>query len=143
MPVLRSGVRRGRSAAAAKNTRPQQKPIPIDEGEAIATRTRRRRRAAAAAAEEVPKTNKQRLLQKKTVNDNIAIRENEQDNRVLEEGIRLGGAAGACGVGGGAEKEEVGEKQMDSGGRSNDMGNAGEDEGGTAPIPEKVTGFIL
>lgn len=41
---------------------------------------------------------------------------------------------------GAAEKEEVGEKPMDddSGARSKDKGHAAEDEGSTAPLPEKV-----
>ncbi|MBA0774775.1 hypothetical protein Gotri_009962, partial [Gossypium trilobum] len=57
-----------------------------------------------------------------------AVREEEKNtkNRILEE----------------EKKEEVGEKPMDEfnsgGGRGKDKGNAGEDEGSTAPLPEKV-----
>ncbi|KAB2008044.1 hypothetical protein ES319_D10G071700v1 [Gossypium barbadense] len=152
MPVLRNGARRGR-AAAPKRQQQQQQQNPIEEGEAIATRTRRRRRAAeaaAAAAVDVPVTNnnngdsenknknkKQRAL---GVNEKLAVGaageaatgkedNNNNHNRVLVERERV-------------EGEEVGEKPMDgcgSGGRrSNDKGNAGEDEGSTAPLPEKV-----
>ncbi|KAK6268099.1 hypothetical protein QUC31_012259 [Theobroma cacao] len=152
MPVLRSGARRGR-AAAPKQQQQQQQPNPIEEGEAIATRTRRRRKAAeeaaAAAAAPVPKNNnnnnnnnddknKNKKQRVQGINEKLAVaaagaaavkvEEKNNNNRVLEEGER-------------AEKEEVGEKAMDefdSGGRSNDKGNAGEDEGGTAPLPEKV-----
>ncbi|MBA0864235.1 hypothetical protein Goshw_000835, partial [Gossypium schwendimanii] len=57
-----------------------------------------------------------------------AVREEEKNtkDRILEE----------------EKKEEVGEKPMDEfnsgGGRGKDKGNAGEDEGSTAPLPEKV-----
>lgn len=135
MPVLRSGVRRGRAAAK------QQQPSPIEAGEAIATRTRRRRAAAAAAA---PKNNnnkqqEQQLQQQQPqVADEIvavaAPAAKEEENRGFEEAFGGGGGVGA-------EKEEVGEKPMDdydSGARSKDKVNAVEDEGSTAPLPEKV-----
>ncbi|KAI4355590.1 hypothetical protein L6164_004348 [Bauhinia variegata] len=137
MPVLRSGVRRGRAAAKQQK---QEQHNPIEEGEAIATRTRRRRAAAAAPA--VPKDNKQK--QQLVVNENVVAPEKKEENRGLEEALRVGAAGGTggdAGGGGGAEKEEVGEKHMDefnSGARSNDKGNAGEEEGSTAPLPEKV-----
>ncbi|KAK4269324.1 hypothetical protein QN277_022495 [Acacia crassicarpa] len=132
MPVLRSGVRRGR--AAAKKQQQQEQPSPlIEEGEAIATRTRGRRAAAAAAAD--PKANKQQ--KQEVVDEKVAVPVKEDEIKGLNEGVRVGEA-----VAGGAEREEVGEKQMDDydsgGGRSNDKGNAGEDEGSTAPLPEKV-----
>ncbi|XWS11983.1 hypothetical protein CRYUN_Cryun37aG0051600 [Craigia yunnanensis] len=146
MPELRRGARRGRTAASKPH---QQQPNPIEEGEAIATRTRRRRKAEEAAADEAVaaqvtnnnngddenKNKKQRL---EGVNEKLAaaaageaaVKEEESNNnRVLQVGER-------------AEKEEVGEKRMDefhSGGRrSNDKGSAGEDGGSTAPLPEKV-----
>lgn len=128
MPVLRSGARRGR--AAAKQQQPSPNPIEVEE--AIATRTRRRRAAAAAANY---KNNNKQQLHQRGVDENVVLPETEvreKDNLGLEEG------------GGGAEKEEVGEKQMDdhdSGGRSNDKVHAGEDEGSTAPLPEKVWTF--
>ncbi|OMO54004.1 hypothetical protein CCACVL1_28143 [Corchorus capsularis] len=150
MPVLRSGARRGRAAAPKK----QKQQNPIEPGEAIATRTRRRRKAAEAAAAEaatapVPNSNNNNAddenknkskNRKQRVNEKLAVpaagaaavkgEEEEEKNRVLEEGER-------------AEKEEVGEKPMDEfnsqGGPSNDKGNAaGEDDGGTTPLPEKV-----
>ncbi|KAI9107819.1 hypothetical protein K1719_021155 [Acacia pycnantha] len=132
MPVLRSGVRRGR--AAPKRQQQQEQPSPlIEEGEAIATRTRGRRAAAAAAAE--PKANKQQ--KQEVVDEKVALPVKEGDIKALNEAVRVGEA-----VAGGAEREEVGEKQMDDydsgGGRSNDKGNDGEDEGSTAPLPEKV-----
>ncbi|TKY64449.1 Casein kinase I isoform alpha [Spatholobus suberectus] len=138
MPVLRSGVRRGR--AAAKQQEQQQSP---EEGEAIATRTRRRRAAAAAAA--VPKSNnnnnnnnnnkQQQEQEQVVVNENVVVAAKEEENRGLEEGVGVG-----VGVGG-AEKEEVGEKEMgryDSGGRSNDKANAGEDDANTPQVPQKI-----
>ncbi|KAB1218513.1 Casein kinase I isoform delta-like [Morella rubra] len=127
MPVLRSGARRGRAAA-----KQQPNPNPIQEGEAIATRTRRRRAAAAAANNNDGNKGKQ-LQHQRGVDEKVVVAaaKEEKENRGLEEG----------GGGGGPEKEEVGEKQMDdcdSGGRSKDKAHAGEDEGSTAPLPEKV-----
>ena len=153
MPVLRSGVRRGRAAAKQQQQQqPQQQQqqqlqpqIPL-EGEAIATRTRRRRAAAAAAAV-VPKNNNNKRGEQQQVNEKVVVEKKEEEKRGIEGGVGVGvGGGGEVGVGGGgggggAEKEEVGEKQMDdfdSGGRSNDKVNAGEDEGSTAPLPEKV-----
>ncbi|KAK9282472.1 hypothetical protein L1049_005390 [Liquidambar formosana] len=128
MPVLRSGVRRGRAA---------KQPNPIEEGEAIATRTRRRRAAAAA-----PRNKQQRPVDENVVAAAAAaapLQAKEEAERGLKEARGVGGIGG--GARGGVEKEEVGEKQMDefdSGGKSADKGHAGEDEGSTAPLPEKV-----
>ena len=125
MPVLRSGARRGRAAKQQPNTTPI-------EGEAIATRTRRRR-----AAEAAPPKNDQ------PVNENVvaaaapAAEAREAENKVLEEPLRLGGGVG---------REEVGEKPMDdndNGARSAEKAHAGEDEGSTAPLPERVRLFDL
>ena len=129
MPILRSGVRRGRPAGAA-NQQDQRGANPI-EGEAIATRTRRRRAAAGA-----PKNR-----QHPAIDENLAapqVRGKEEDGRRLDE-VRVGGA-------GGAQNDEVGKKKMDdvdSGGRSADKPHAGEDEGSTAPLPEKVWYLLL
>ncbi|CAJ1951093.1 unnamed protein product [Sphenostylis stenocarpa] len=138
MPVLRNGARRGRGAA--KQQARQQ--VPVAEGEAIATRTRRRRAAAAAAA--VPKSNnnnndnnnnKQQQQhqpeQVLVVNENLVVAAKEEENRGLGEGVGAGGA----------QREEVGEKEMvgnDSGGRSNDKANAGEDDANTPQVPQKI-----
>ncbi|GKV27173.1 hypothetical protein SLEP1_g36375 [Rubroshorea leprosula] len=144
MPELRTGARRGRAAATKK----QQQPNPIEAGEAIATRTRRRRAAAAAAAAAearvvpVPDNNEENKNDNKKKEPQLVVgeklelataagalkeeEENRKNNRALEEGVRK-------------DQEEVGEKHMDefdSGG--NDKANAGEDEGSTAPLPEKV-----
>ncbi|XP_044487057.1 casein kinase 1-like protein HD16 [Mangifera indica] len=127
MPVLRSGVRRGRAAAAAakaeetaEDRREGNRNLVEGAGEAIATRTRRRRAAAAAAA--VPKSNNNNK-EKFTVDEKVVVVAEVKE----------------------AEKaqEEVGEKNMDGfdgGGRSNDKAiAAGEDEGSTAPLPEKIS----
>ena len=130
MPELRSGARRGR---APKQQQPNQNPI--EGGGAIATRTRRRRAAA-----ESPKNDQ-------AVNENVVAVEapaaaREADNRVLVEplgvgvGVGGGGAGDIGGGGGGGGREEVGEKPMDDSG--GDKAHAGEDEGSTAPLPERV-----
>ncbi|KAK7389581.1 hypothetical protein VNO78_24736 [Psophocarpus tetragonolobus] len=138
MPIPRSGKRRGRSAAKQQ----QQGQGQVVEGEAIANRTRRRRAAAAAAA--LPENNnnnnnKQQLQQPQeqvvAVNENVvaAGKEEEEKNRVLEEGAGVGVGA--------AEREVVAEKDMDgnnSGGRSNDKANAGDDDPNTPQVPQKI-----
>ncbi|ONI15773.1 hypothetical protein PRUPE_3G060400 [Prunus persica] len=139
MPVPRGGVRRGRGAAgaAAKKQKKEKIPSPIDAGEAIATRTRRRR-AAAAAAEAVPsnpnnrnETNKAKEEEHKR--EEVVVVGDEQNVVVEEEEEE-------------EEEKEVEEKKMDEysggggagGAPSNDKANAGEDEGSTTPLPEKV-----
>ena len=141
MPLLRSGVRRGRAK--------QQKDVlcPIEpEGEAIATRTRRRSKAA-AAVEVLPNINEKRLQegsnqQPPPVNDTVAAAvANPEEHRVPKGGFEFGvGEVG--GAAGGAKKEEIGDKKMDdhdSGAGSNDKAHAVEEEGSTAPLPEKVS----
>ncbi|KAL6972761.1 Casein kinase 1-like protein hd16 [Sarracenia purpurea var. burkii] len=124
MPVLRGRVRRGRAAKQQPN------PNPI-EGEAIATRTRRRRAAAAAAS---PRNDQ--LVNENVVAAVTPAEAREAENWVLEGPVRVG--RGGVDIGGGG-REEVGEKPMDdSGARSADKAQAGEDEGSTAPLPEKV-----
>ncbi|CAK9153506.1 unnamed protein product [Ilex paraguariensis] len=126
MPVLRSGVRRGRAAKQQPNLNPSQNPI---EGEAIATRTRRRRAAAAAAVQDTD--NNQAIDENEVVAGAPVAEVRQVEERILEEPV---------GVGGG-EPEEVAEKPMDdygSGARSADKVHAGEDEGSTAPLPEKL-----
>ncbi|KAF5726861.1 hypothetical protein HS088_TW22G00545 [Tripterygium wilfordii] len=118
MPVLRSRVRGGRAAAA--------KPNPVEEGEAIATRTRRRR---AAAAGKNNTSNENNNKQPQAADQIVVVAAPEakgEGNKGLEEGVRV------------VEKEEFGEKKMNGGGKSVEKGNAGEDEGSTAPIPETV-----
>ena len=148
MPVLRSGVRRGRAAAKQR----QEEPSPIEVGEAIATRTRRRRAAAAAAAAAVPKTNSNRQKaqreppqQKLVADEKVVVAPTAAKEKEKEEqykGLKKKAFEVQAGAG---EKEEVGEKPMDddSGARSNDKGHAAEDEGSTAPLPEKVWFFFL
>ncbi|XP_059640963.1 casein kinase 1-like protein HD16 isoform X1 [Cornus florida] len=120
MPVLRSGVRRGRAA----KQQPNPNPNPI-EGEAIATRTRRRRAAAEVPGNDQP-------VDENVVAAAVAAEARQVEDRVLEEPVR---------VGGGIQGEEVGDKPMDdynSGARSAEKAHAGEDEGSTAPLPERV-----
>lgn len=130
MPVLRGGVSKGRAAENQQN-------FEADEG--IATRTRRRRAAAAAAAVAQPKKNTRQAKGAAAENLATAVAEEEgQHNRLLEVGLRTAGGGGG---GGGEEKEEVGEKPMDefnSRGRSAGKAHAAEEEGSTAPLPEKV-----
>ncbi|KAG6575511.1 Casein kinase 1-like protein HD16, partial [Cucurbita argyrosperma subsp. sororia] len=145
MPVLRSGVRRGR----AKQKIDVLSPIE-PQGEAIATRTRRRK--AAAAVKVVPNNNEKPLQEgndqlQPPVNDKVAaVVATPEENRVSKEafGVRGGDEFGIAEIGdaaGGAKKEEAGEKKMDdhdSGAGSNDKAHAVEEEGSTAPLPEKI-----
>ncbi|XP_010249522.1 PREDICTED: casein kinase 1-like protein HD16 isoform X2 [Nelumbo nucifera] len=122
MPELRSGVRRGRAAA---------QPNAIG-GEKVIPKTRKRRTAK----------NKQPIdenIVKGTVpSPSLQAKEEE---KVLEEGGVAGGVGGDLVGLVRAEEEGVGEKQMDdydSGARSADKAPGAEDEGSTAPLPEKV-----
>ncbi|XP_073140299.1 casein kinase 1-like protein HD16 isoform X2 [Henckelia pumila] len=132
MPVLRSGVRRGRRGKQQQqqpphndiNQNPDKDIIPVvEENAAIATRTRRRR-AEAAAAVAVAEPVDDKVVAAVAA---VEVREvEEQGERVLEQPERI---------------EEVGEKLMDdygSGGKSPDKGNAGDDELAATPIPERV-----
>ncbi|XP_075523388.1 casein kinase 1-like protein HD16 [Primulina tabacum] len=132
MPVLRSGVRRGRRGKQQQqqpphndiNQNPNKDIVPVvEENAAIATRTRRRR-AEAAAAVAVAEPVDDKVVAAVAA---VEVREvEEQGERVLEQAERI---------------EEVGEKPMDdygSGGKSPDKGNAGDDELAATPIPERV-----
>ncbi|XP_004141661.1 casein kinase 1-like protein HD16 isoform X2 [Cucumis sativus] len=146
MPVLRSGVRRGR----AKQRKDVLSPIET-EGEAIATRTRRRRKAA-TAVELVPNTNEKQLQegnaqQLPPVDDKVAaVLAIPEEHRVSKEDFRVRGGdqlgiGEVGGAAGGAKKEELGDKKMndrDSGAGSNDKAHAVEEEGSTTPLPEKI-----
>ncbi|CAI0423351.1 unnamed protein product [Linum tenue] len=124
MPELRSGARRGRRPATAK------KASPIVTGEAIATRTRRRRAAAEAGKDLINQLDQEAPA---AVDENVVV--------PLVGGGAVAAAAAAAAAGKAEENKGVeGDKEMDycgSGGRSNDKGNAGDDEG-TSPIPERV-----
>lgn len=150
MPVLRSGVRRGR-VAKRKEKEQEKEPTAVaaavredrrevvavaGEGEAIATRTRRRRAAAAAVQVAVPVTagGEGNKVDEKLVEVKEAVVE-EKNNKNKKKV-----------VGEGAGKEKKMDEFDNSGGRSNDKANAGaEDEGSTAPLPEKVMSsfFVL
>ena len=119
MPELRSGVRKDRA---------HRKPnvIRIEDDEkvtAVRTRPRRRGKVVLDGGEED-------VLRGLVLKDTSF---EEEDTKVL----------GVVGVGGGGPvvREEVAEKEMDecdSGGRSGDKGVGADDEGSTAPLPEKV-----
>ncbi|XP_039122172.1 casein kinase 1-like protein HD16 isoform X2 [Dioscorea cayenensis subsp. rotundata] len=112
MPELRSGPRRGRA---------QPNPVVQSERRGAAGAARRRRPATRGrqAAEEI-----------------VVVEPKEEVG--LPEGV---GEIGALGGGEEENQEEVGERRMDefdSGGKSADKLAGGEDEGSTAPLPEKV-----
>ncbi|KAK9923451.1 hypothetical protein M0R45_031870 [Rubus argutus] len=112
-------VPRGRGRGAAKK---QEVTNPIDAGEAIATRTRRRR-AAAAAVEALPNNNNQ----VKEERNQKAAAGDEKKVVVKAEKKRA------------AEKEGVEEKKMNDSGSGGVRSNGkAEEEGSTAPLPEKV-----
>ncbi|XP_010062521.2 casein kinase 1-like protein HD16 [Eucalyptus grandis] len=137
MPVRRSGARKGRAARGVNRQGPGDAA-----GGAIATRTRRRSAVAAAATGAVPADN-ERGREEKVVEGNVVAEAAEAEEGkaeggegrrvILEEG--LGASPPAL------QKEGVGEKPMgdfDSGAGRSNGGHAGEDEGSTAPLPEKV-----
>ncbi|KAA8525242.1 hypothetical protein F0562_007097 [Nyssa sinensis] len=134
MPQLRSGVRRGR---------PSKQPIAIEQAAADknkkgrTVRTRQRRTAQC-------KKDKKAVVVVDVDDDENVVKVSSHKTTTLKgedkEEVRVLGVAG-----GGAEvaaaKEEVGEKGMDdydSAGRSGDKGLGADDEGSTAPLPERV-----
>lgn len=135
MRVPRTGSRRPLAARAVNHRKP------ADAGGAIATRTRRRR-AVAAATVAVPADNELEP-EEKAGDGNVVVeaaeaeegeaKEGEGDRVILEECLGVSPPA--------LQKKGGGEKPMDDfdsgAGRSN-KGHAGEDEGSTAPLPEKV-----
>lgn len=121
MPELRSGVRRGR---AHRNPN----AIRIEDQSVIAVRTRPRRAAQNRRGEVVVDGGERDTLR------GLGL----QATSFEEEEVKV---LGATGGGSGPPREEVAEKEMDeydSGGRSGDKGPGAEDEGSTAPLPEKV-----
>ncbi|KAL6006098.1 Casein kinase 1-like protein hd16 [Asimina triloba] len=137
MPELRSGVRRGR--ARQQQQQQLQQPIAIG-GERLNARTRRRR-TVKNKQEQEPAAGPVAVVD---VNQDIARDlggptrsfEAKEEARFLEGGGDFGGVDLL-----GERKEGVGEKKMedyDSGAKSADKVPAAEDEGSTAPLPEKV-----
>lgn len=143
MPQLRSGVRRGRRPIAAIEPENNNNIINNDKDKRVARRTTRTRRAAAGNRavggrkknEEIIKevvpvvvvdVHEEENAVKKTTS--FRTGEPDKDRKEIEEGVRV-------------LKEEAGEKKMDeddSGGRSGDKGLGAEEEGSTAPLPERV-----
>ncbi|CDP08183.1 unnamed protein product [Coffea canephora] len=149
MPQLRSGVRRGRRglpiAAAAANVKqdePSEQPRRNSSRRAAtpakrAVRTTRQRRTTAGnkTGGRINNRNKNRikkeeaeqpLPQRNDVKKTASVGEQEDKRDAVNLNL----------------KEEVGEKEImdeyDSGGRSGDKGLGAEDEGSTAPLPERV-----
>lgn len=129
MPMLRNGSRRGRAAAAKQQLQENQQVNPVEAGGAIATRTRRRRAAAAAAAVAQPVSNDKRFERAiDEVGVAVALAPREAENNINNNRLLEG-------------KQEVAEKRMDefdNGAWSAGKAPAGEDEGSTAPLPERV-----
>lgn len=158
MPQLRSGVRRGRRGTAVNKPEPS---VPEQKNKNVRNTNNNNRRAAAPAKRAVRNTRQRRT----------GGRNNKKEEAVDEQpvGVRVGAFAvgdeggenavkeTASGEREGAEEkrelvnlnlqEEVGEKEImdeyDSGGRSGDKGLRAEDEGSTAPLPEKVISLEL
>lgn len=134
MPVARSGARRGRGAKQQPHQQEKPNstnPIIDNEEAAIATRTRRRRAAAAAPPQGNDGDGVFRPVNENVVAAAVAPAEvRGEEDRVLAEPPRGKEEE---------EEEEVGEKAMDD---SGDKGHAGEDEGSTPPIPQKVRLFF-
>lgn len=113
MPELRSGSRRG-----------QAQPNPVVQNERPAAGVNRRRRAPARGRQPA---------------EEIVVVEPKEEVGLAEGVGEIGG------IGGGEENREgVGERmdEFDSGAKSADKLPGGEDEGNTAPLPEKVCLFL-
>ncbi|KAJ8531374.1 hypothetical protein K7X08_026808 [Anisodus acutangulus] len=154
MPQLRSGVRRGRRPIAAI----QPENNNNNENKRVTRLTTRTRRAAAAGNRAVGgrrkknNGNNEEIIKEVVVPVvvvDVDVDDEEEENAVKKTtSFRTGEAEdkdkkkeveeeGVVRV----LKEEVGEKQMDeydSGGRSGDKGLGAEEEGSTAPLPERI-----
>ncbi|XVF48583.1 hypothetical protein PTKIN_Ptkin03bG0202200 [Pterospermum kingtungense] len=139
MPELRSRARRNR---ASVNFNPNPNPIHIipqpdtDFKGNFTVRTRRRRAA---------KNGKQKGAIVAAVDDNKLNNDGDKDNNIVSgadfKTTPFGRKEGEDNKELRVLREEVAEKKMDeydSGGRSGDKGPGAEDEGSTAPLPEKV-----
>lgn len=124
MPELRSGPRRGRAQLGRRSVEP---PSPAANYVKTRAAVARAAAAAAAAAEERPRTRlaAKKLEQEKPV---IVISEEEEAESDVERANKK------------KDKERIEEGVMgdDSGGLSANKGVAQEDEGNTAPFPERV-----
>lgn len=158
MPQLRSGVRRGRRPIAAIEPKNNNSINEEEENKRVTRRTTRtRRRAAAGRNRAVGGRSKKNNNNEEIINEVVRVpvvvvevdvdddeenavkkttpfetgeeAEEDKDKKVgEEEGVRV-------------LKEEVAEKQMDeddSAGRSGDKGLGAEEEGNTAPLPERI-----
>ncbi|RWR73505.1 casein kinase 1-like protein HD16 isoform X1 [Cinnamomum micranthum f. kanehirae] len=129
MRELRSGVRRGRAQQQQQNQQ-NQPPVAVD-GKRAAN-TRRRRTAKNAGKKQEPPT--------PAANENIAVR-NCGPTRSLEakeEARILGGGADFGGALIGEEEKKMDDYDSGGGAKSPDKVPAAEEEGSTAPLPEKV-----
>lgn len=126
MPVLRNGVGRGRKRKDQQEERKVfERPNVQIEEQGIATRTRRRRAAAAAAVAEVaPVAADENLVVAAAAAPEVEAK------RVVEEEAVAGKE--------GEEKVDTPMDDYESAGKSNDKGNAADDEGINGPLPEKV-----
>ncbi|XP_047340939.1 casein kinase 1-like protein HD16 [Impatiens glandulifera] len=134
MPQLRSGVRRGRPTRQQQQQKQQQVVAAEPRGKAE-DKTRARpvrtsqRRKAQVKAKEGGEDDDKRVVKLETGGVlPIEVREQEEDRKFV--GVEVVGT-----------KEGVGERDMgdhNSGGRNGDKGLATEDEGSTAPLPDKV-----
>lgn len=143
MPQLRSGVRRGRRPAAAPRPDPNPKPKKIK-----TPALRRTRRTAGRQTEGSEGTIRDKDSKDKATVNVVVL--DDDDN---ESGERVVGKVKKTTSLEGEEikkvekvKEEV-KRKMDpydnSGGRGSDKGLGAEDEGSTAPIPERVSSIFV
>lgn len=132
MRELRSGVRRGRAQQQQQN----QPPVAVD-GKRVVANTRRRRTAKDAGKKQEPPT--------PAANENIAVRncgptrslEAKEEAKILEGGADFGGALI------GEEQKKMDDYDSGGGAKSADKIPAAEEEGSTAPLPEKVWVFVI
>ncbi|KAK6772999.1 hypothetical protein RDI58_028237 [Solanum bulbocastanum] len=130
MPQLRSGVRRGRKPIAAiePEVNNDNKNKRVTRRTTVARTTRQRGAGGIRVGGRKKKSTDNEKKEVVPVGDEntvrrTASREEDKEKKEVEK------------------EEEVGEKQMDeydSGGQSGDKGLAAEDEGSTAPLPERV-----
>ncbi|GAB2269372.1 Casein kinase 1-like protein hd16 [Dionaea muscipula] len=135
MPVLRSGVRRGRPPKKQQQSQQQQQQQQENNDQcrdggdkAIATRTRRRR-AANNKQQQKPEPVNENVIVVPAAAGRVVGPKEEDNNRPIGGGVELRAGVGEI---------RIAAKMDDSQGRSVDKANPAEEEGCNAPIPEKV-----
>lgn len=134
MPQLRSGVRRGRRRAIEPEEENNNNNVNDNKRITRRNTAAKNTRQRGGAGKIVGGRNSNKNKEVVPVVDEIAVKKTAIDIADKDKEVEK------------AKEEEVGEKEMDeydSGGQSGDKGLGAEDEGSTAPLPERVSFSLI